>query len=83
MLIIIFNLVGALALAGTFGAYLGFNKRIIDPNSIQSWDEFVMYRNLITEWDSNANFLGWGMLIIILIVLVVDVIYYIHNKLEP
>ena len=77
--IILFNLAGLLALSGMFGAYMGFNNSVIDPLTIKSWDEFVMLRELMVEWDKYTYYLGWGMFATMIFVLIVDLLYCIRK----
>lgn len=75
MFLVLFNTSGLLMLATLFGMYMGSSKGIIDPLTINSWDEFVMLRDLMAKWNTYTYYLGWTMFAVIVVMLFMNGLY--------
>lgn len=80
MFICLSNLIGLLAFCLMFGCYIGCRGTSL-PMDYSSSDEFLMWCQHIYEMDQMAMHFEVGMFLLIIIILSVDVGYYLlHRK---
>ena len=80
MIIFVGNVAGLVALCFLFGCYVGF-RGIDSPSMYSSGDEFLMWCQHVYEMNKMATYVETAMFMLIIIILLVDVGYYIlHSK---
>ena len=75
MFLVLFNVSGLMILATLFGMYMGSSKGIIDPLAIASWEEFLLLRDHMAEWNTYTYYLGWTMFSVVVVMILMNVLY--------
>lgn len=81
MFIIVGNITGLIALCFLFGCYIGC-RGVSLPSTYSSSDEFLMWCQHMYEMDQMAMHFEVAMFMLIIIILLIDVGYYLLHRKE-